>query len=101
MVQRVPEFANTTAFRNGTLQGAYFIIAARSLGLDCGPMSGSQCKGRAAFFLKWKLPATTTPSGVVRSNFLCNLGYGDESKLFHAVHASAFDETCQLLKEKP
>src|SRR5258706_355584 len=82
-----PEFANTTAFRNGTLQGAYFIIAARSLGLDCGPMSGfDNAKVDGGFFPE-PVPEPESvddapPSIVVKSNFLCNLGYGDESKLF-------------------
>ena len=63
----------TTAFRNGSLQGAYFILAARALGLDCGPMSGfDNAKVDAEFF------AGTT----VKSNFLVNLGYGDPAKLF-------------------
>jgi len=63
----------TTAFRNGTLQGAYFILAARALGLDCGPMSGfDNAQVDAAFF------AGTT----IKSNFLVNLGYGDPAKLF-------------------
>ena len=63
----------TTAFRNGTLQGAYFILAARALGLDCGPMSGfDNAQVDAAFF------AGTT----VKSNFLVNLGHGDPAKLF-------------------
>src|SRR5262249_39321708 len=64
-----PELAQVTAFRNGTLQGGYFILAARSLGLDCGPMSGfDNAKVDAEFF-----PAPSQ----VKSNFLCNLGYGD------------------------
>ncbi len=63
----------TTAFRNGSLQGAYFILAARALGLDCGPMSGfDNAQVDAAFF------AGTT----IKSNFLVNLGYGDPAKLF-------------------
>ena len=57
-----------TAIRNGTLQGGYFILAARALGLDCGPMSGFDKEGvDNAFFA----------GSSVRSNFLCNLGYGD------------------------
>jgi len=97
-----PEFAQTTAFRNGTLQGAYFIIAARSLGLDCGPMSGfDNAKVDEEFF-----PKTVTepdsgdnapPAGFVKSNFLCNLGYGDESKLFPRGPRQSFDEACKLL----
>jgi len=83
-----PQLAETTAFRNGTLQGAYFIIAARALGLDCGPMSGfDNSKVDAEFF------AGTT----VKSNFLCNLGYGDASELFPRNPRLEFDEACQLL----
>ncbi len=77
----------TTAFRNGTLQSAYFIIAARALGLDCGPMSGfDNGKVDDAFF------AGTT----VRSNFLCNIGYGDASKLRPRNKRLAFDEACKI-----
>lgn len=97
-----PEFAQTTAFRNGTLQGAYFIIAARSLGLDCGPMSGfDNAKVDAEFFPE---PVTepessdqAPPTSVVKSNFLCNLGYGDQSKLFPRGPRLTFDEACKLL----
>ena len=97
-----PEFAQTTAFRNGTLQGAYFIIAARSLGLDCGPMSGfDNAKVDEEFFPE---PVTepesadeVPPSSVVKSNFLCNLGYGDQSKLFPRGPRLSFEEACQLL----
>jgi 3-hydroxypropanoate dehydrogenase len=60
--------AETTAFRNGTLQGGYFILAARMLGLDCGPMSG---------FDNAKVDAEFFPDGRWRSNFLINFGYGD------------------------
>jgi 3-hydroxypropanoate dehydrogenase len=79
--------AATTAFRNGTLQGAYLIIAARALGLDCGPMSGfDNAKVDAAFF----------PDGRYRSNFLCGIGYGDPSKVFNRSPRLAFDEACSL-----
>jgi len=89
--------AETTAFRNGTLQGAYFIIAARSVGLDCGPMSGfDNAKVDSEFF-----PASASPSGPPesqwKSNFLCNLGYGDASKLFPRSPRLDFDEACRLL----
>ena len=67
-----PEHIQETAFRNGSLQGAYLILAARSLGLDCGPMSGFNQDGVNAEFF-----AGTD----VRANFLCNLGYGDASTL--------------------
>ena len=80
--------AESTAFRNSSLQGAYFIIAARSLGLDCGPMSGfDNAKVDAAFFqgTSWK------------SNFLCNLGYGDATKLYPRAPRLDFPETCKIL----
>lgn len=78
---------DTTAFRNGTLQGAYFMLAARALGLDCGPMSGfDNAKVDAAFF------AGTS----VRSNFLINLGYGDASKLFPRSPRLGFNEAAQI-----
>ena len=77
-----------TAFRNGTLQGAYLIMAARALGLDCGPMSGFDQKGVDRDFF-----ADTN----VKSNFLCNLGYGDASALFPRSPRFAFDETARIL----
>jgi 3-hydroxypropanoate dehydrogenase len=81
-------FTETTAFRNGTLQGAYLIAAARALGLDCGPMSGfDNARVDAAFF------AGTT----IRSNFICGLGYGDASKVFPRSPRLAFDEACSLV----
>lgn len=77
-----------TAFRNGSLQGAYFILAARALGLDCGPMSGfDNAKVDAAFF----------PEGRIKSNFLCNLGYGDRSELAPRNPRLAFEEACSIL----
>jgi 3-hydroxypropanoate dehydrogenase len=76
------------ALRNSSLQGAYFLLAARALGLDCGPMSGfDNAKVDAAFF-----PGTT-----VKSNFLCNLGYGDASKLFPRSPRLDFEEACQIV----
>jgi 3-hydroxypropanoate dehydrogenase len=76
-----------TAFRNGTLQGAYLILAARAFGLDCGPMSGfDNAKVDEAFF------AGTT----VKSNFLINLGYGDASKLHPRNPRLPFAEACQI-----
>ncbi|HEV2278132.1 MAG TPA: malonic semialdehyde reductase [Acidobacteriaceae bacterium] len=77
-----------TAFRNGSLQGAYFILAARALGLDCGPMSGfDPAKVNAEFFAdgKWK------------ANFLCNVGYGDRSKLHPRNPRLSFDEAARIL----
>lgn len=77
-----------TAFRNGSLQGAYFILAARALGLDCGPMSGfDNAKVDAAFF----------PDGRWKSNFLCNLGTGDPSKLMPRNPRLTFEEACRIV----
>jgi len=78
----------TTAFRNGTLQGAYLLIAARSLGLDAGPMSG---------FDNEKVDKEFFPGGKVKSNFLINLGYGDSSKLFPRSPRLKFEEAAQIL----
>ena len=83
-----PELAATTAFRNSSLQGAYLIIAARALGLDCGPMSG---------FNNAKVDAEFFPDGRWKSNFLCNLGYGDPSKVMPRSPRLGFDEACKLL----
>lgn len=75
------------ALRNSSLQGAYLILAARSLGLDCGPMSGfDNKKADAAFF------AGTS----VKSNFLCNLGHGDASKLYPRSPRLPFGEACRI-----
>jgi 3-hydroxypropanoate dehydrogenase len=77
----------TTAMRNGSLQAAYFMIAARALGLDCGPMSGfDNAKVDAAFF----------PDGRWKSNFLCNLGRGDPSKIFPRNPRLTFEEVCRI-----
>ncbi len=77
-----------TALRNSSLQGAYFMLAARSLGLDCGPMSGfDNAKVDAAFF------AGTT----VKSNFLCSLGHGDETKLYPRSPRLTFEEACKVV----
>jgi 3-hydroxypropanoate dehydrogenase len=76
-----------TALRNGSLQGAYFMLAARSLGLDCGPMSGfNNAKVDAVFF------SGTT----IKSNFLCNLGHGDVNKLYPRSPRLEFEEACQF-----
>ena len=77
-----PDHIATTAFRNGTLQGAYLILAARALGLDCGPMSGFDNAGVDKEFF-----AGTE----IKSNFLCNLGYGDPTGLFARSPRFAFD----------
>lgn len=75
-------------FRNGTLQGAYFIMAARALGLDCGPMSGFDNDGVNREFF---------PDGRVKSNFLCNVGYGDASVLFPRLPRFDFDEIASII----
>jgi 3-hydroxypropanoate dehydrogenase len=96
------ELAATTALRNGSLQGAYFMLAARSLGLDCGPMSGfDNAKVDAEFFpttAAWGQAAGGfIAAGPVKSNFLCNLGYGDATKLYPRGPRLEFDEACQLI----
>jgi 3-hydroxypropanoate dehydrogenase len=78
----------TTALRNGSLQGGYLIVAARALGLDCGPMSG---------FDNAKVDAEFFPASTVRSNFLCNLGYGDPAKLRPRAPRLSFDEACTIV----
>ncbi len=79
--------AFTNAFRNGTLQGGYLIIAARALGLDCGPMSGFDNA------LVDQLFFAGTP---VKSNFMCNLGYGDPKGVFPRNPRLGFDEACRI-----
>ena len=97
-----PQLVEVTAKRNSSLQGAYLILAARALGLDCGPMSGfdnakldeeffgagQECEGCEQEFF---------PSGHVKSNFLCNIGYGDATKLFPRGPRLEFGEACSLL----
>lgn len=99
---RSPELTEITAFRNGTLQGAYFILAARSLGLDCGPMSGfDNAKVDAEFFPvplgEAESDAQVMPTCLLKSNFLCNLGYGDRSALHPRNPRLDFEEACGLL----
>ncbi|MGH8830882.1 MAG: malonic semialdehyde reductase [Polaromonas sp.] len=80
--------AEGTAIRNGTLGGAYFMMAARAMGLDCGPMSGfDMAKVNAEFF----------PDGRWQANFLINLGYGDDSKLFDRNPRLSFEQACSVL----
>ncbi len=90
------KLAEITAFRNGTLQGGYFILAARSLGLDCGAMSGFDNAKVDAEFFSGK---TGNPPAFVdvRSNFLCNLGYGDAETLSPRNPRLPFEEACGLL----
>ena len=83
-----PAHIEATAFRNSSLQGAYFITAARALGLDCGPMSGFDAAAIDAAF--W--------SGTsVKTNFICNLGHGDASGLFPRIPRLSFEEACKLV----
>ncbi len=77
-----------TAVRNGTLQGGYFMIAARALGLDCGPMSGFDNAGVDEEFFK---------GTAIKSNFLCNIGYGTEENLFPRSPRLSFDEACEVI----
>lgn len=81
------DYAKTVAFRNGSLQGAYLIIAARALGLDCGPMSG---------FNNAKLDEEFFAGTSIKSNFLCNIGYGDASKLYPRNPRLDFDVACRV-----
>jgi 3-hydroxypropanoate dehydrogenase len=83
-----PAVAEETAFRNGSLQGAYLILAARALGLDCGPMSGFDRAGVDTEFFagtSW------------RANFLCNIGYGSEEALFDRLPRLSFEDACRVL----
>jgi len=80
--------AMPTAIRNGTLQGAYLIIAARALGLDIGAMSG---------FNNALVDEIFFPDGRFKSNFLCNIGYGDESKIFARSPRLPFEDACTLM----
>jgi 3-hydroxypropanoate dehydrogenase len=99
---RNPQLVEVTARRNSTLQGAYFMIAARALGLDCGPMSGfDNAKLDHEFFSAGRechgCDQEFFPEGHVKSNFLCNLGYGDPAKLFPRGPRLEFNEACALL----
>jgi len=83
-----PAELEKAAFRSGTLQGAYFILAARAVGLDCGPMSGFENEGVDSEFF-----AETS----IKSNFLCNLGYGEDTGLRPRAGRLEFDEACRIL----
>jgi 3-hydroxypropanoate dehydrogenase len=83
-----PAVAEKTAFRSGTLQGAYFIIAARALGLDCGPMSGFDNEGVDREFFA---------GTAIKSNLLCNIGYGDHAGLPARSPRLSFDEACRIV----
>jgi 3-hydroxypropanoate dehydrogenase len=102
LFENSPELAEVTAMRNSSLQGAYLIIAARSLGLDCGPMSGfDNAKVDHEFFGAGREERSDDqeffPTTHVRSNFLCNLGYGDPAELFPRNPRLDFEEACALL----
>ena len=86
--QGKPEHIETTAFRNGTLQGAYFMIAARAVGLDVGAMSGfdNETVDREFF-----------AGTALRSNFLCNIGYADETALFQRLPRFGFEDVCSFI----
>jgi len=97
-----PELVEATAKRNSSLQGAYLIMAARALGLDCGPMSGfDHAKVDEEFFAAGKpcfgCDQEFFAEGPVRSNFLCNLGYGDPSGMPARLPRLSFTEACSLL----
>ena len=83
-----PAAAEQSAFRNGSIQGGYFILAARALGLDAGGMSG---------FDNAAVDKEFFADGRFKSNFLCNLGYGDASKLYPRGHRHDFDTACKIL----
>ena len=82
------EFNQATAFRNSSLQGAYFMMVSRALGLDCGPMSGFNNDLVDQIFFK---------DTNIKSNFLCCIGYGDPSKIFMRLPRLNFDEVCEII----
>jgi 3-hydroxypropanoate dehydrogenase len=82
------ELIRTSAFRNGSLQGAYFMIAARALGLDCGPMSGFDNAGVDEEFFK---------GAKIKSNFLCAIGYGTDENLFPRLPRLSFEKACEIV----
>jgi 3-hydroxypropanoate dehydrogenase len=97
-----PEMVETTAKRNSSLQGAYLIMAARALGLDCGAMSGfDNAKVDEEFFAAGKpcfgCDQEFFPEGHVKTNFICNLGYGDPASLHPRLPRLSFNEACSLL----
>lgn len=97
-----PQLVEVTARRNSTLEGAYLMMAARAVGLDCGPMSGfDNAKVDEEFFAAGRecegCDQEFFPEGHVRSNFLINLGYGNQEKLFPRLPRLAFEEACTLL----
>jgi 3-hydroxypropanoate dehydrogenase len=100
--EKNPQLVEVTARRNSSLQGAYLMIAARAMGLDCGPMSGfDNAKLDEEFFGAGKecegCDQEFFPEGHVKSNFLCNLGYGDSAKLYPRNPRLDFNEACDIL----
>lgn len=87
MFEANADLAAATAFRNSSLQGAYLMLAARALGLDCGPMSGFDAS---------KLDAAFFPDGRYKTNFICNLGIGDPGKLYPRGPRFSFEEACSI-----
>lgn len=85
MFRNDPQASEETAFRNSSLQGAWLMLAARALGLDCGPMSGFDAEALNAEFF--------AGTGI-RTNFICNLGYGDPGKLYPRLPRLSFEEAC-------
>jgi 3-hydroxypropanoate dehydrogenase len=83
-----PAAIEASAFRNASLQGGYLILAARALGLDCGPMSG---------FDAAKVDAAFWAGTAVKTNFICTLGHGDPAKVLPRLPRLAFEEACRLL----
>lgn len=97
-----PEMVEVTARRNSSLQGAYMIMAARALGLDCGPMSGfDPIKVDEEFFAAGKpcfgCDQEFFPEGHVKTNFICNIGYGEPGSVFPRLPRLPFNEACSLL----
>jgi len=88
MFEKNPEMAEQASFRNGSLMGGYMILAARSLGLDCGPMSGFDPDKVNEIFLS----GTT-----YKANFLCNIGYGDPASVKERGPKFAFDEIASIV----
>ena len=102
LFENSPELVEVTARRNSSLQGAYLILAARALGLDCGPISGfDNARVDEEFFAAGQpcdgCDQEFFPQGHVKSNFLCNIGYGDPDKLFPRLPRLSFAEACSVL----
>lgn len=86
--ERNPHLVDGTAYRNATLQAAYYMLAARAVGLDCGPISGFNAKQVDTIFFD---------GTALKSNFICGMGYGDPAKLFPRHPRLPFDEACTIL----